>query len=69
VQNKKQTNMRAAGRDDNIMLTPPLRLSLEQVLEYVADDELVEITPKSIRIRKKILQAEYRMKALKHQQQ
>jgi GTP-binding protein len=52
---KKLTNMRASGSDDNIMLTPPIKHSLEQALEFIDDDELVEVTPKSIRIRKKFL--------------
>lgn len=52
---KKLTNMRASGSDENIILTPPTRFTLEQALEFIADDELVEITPKSIRLRKKFL--------------
>ena len=52
---KQLTNIRAAGTDENIVLTPPLRYSLEQALEFIDDDELVEITPQSIRIRKKFL--------------
>ncbi len=52
---KKLTNMRASGSDENIILTPARNLSLEQSLEYIGDDELVEITPKSLRIRKMIL--------------
>ncbi|HET9843488.1 MAG TPA: translational GTPase TypA [Gammaproteobacteria bacterium] len=52
---KKLTNMRASGSDENIILTPPVRHSLEQALEFINDDELVEITPKSIRLRKKWL--------------
>ena len=52
---KHVTNMRASGSDDTIKLTPPLNLSLEQCLEFIADDELVEVTPESIRLRKKIL--------------
>ncbi|OGC34318.1 GTP-binding protein TypA [candidate division WOR-1 bacterium RIFOXYB2_FULL_48_7] len=52
---KKQTNIRAAGADDAIKLTPPIKLSLEQALEFIDDDELVEITPKNIRLRKKYL--------------
>ncbi|MEZ6114239.1 MAG: hypothetical protein R3C99_24985 [Pirellulaceae bacterium] len=52
---KKLTNIRAAGSDDNILLKPPRRLSLEAALEYVEDDELVEITPTQIRLRKKLL--------------
>ncbi len=52
---KKQTNMRASTADMGIILTPPIKMSLEQAIEYVGDDEFVEITPKSLRIRKKIL--------------
>ncbi len=52
---KQLTNIRAAGTDDNIMLTPPIRFSLEQALEFNDDDELVEVTPESIRLRKKLL--------------
>ena len=52
---KQLTNIRAAGTDDNIMLTPPIRFSLEQALEFIDDDELVEVTPASIRLRKKLL--------------
>jgi GTP-binding protein len=50
---KKLTNMRAAGSDEALRLTPPRRFSLEQALEYIKDDEMVEVTPKSIRLRKK----------------
>jgi GTP-binding protein len=52
---KKLTNIRAAGSDDNILLKPPRRLSLEAALEYIEDDELVEITPSKIRLRKTLL--------------
>ena len=52
---KQLTNIRAAGSDENIQLTPPLNYSLEQALEFIDDDELVEITPQSIRLRKKLL--------------
>ena len=52
---KKLTNMRASGSDDNIVLQPPRRLSLEEALEYIADDELVEVTPANVRLRKKLL--------------
>jgi len=52
---KKLTNMRAAGTDDAIKLTPPRAMSLEQCLEYVSEDELLEITPRSLRLRKKLL--------------
>ncbi|MBM4258571.1 MAG: translational GTPase TypA [Deltaproteobacteria bacterium] len=59
---KKLTNMRAAGRDENIQLSPPREMGLEAGLEWIADDELVEITPQSIRLRKKILQQQFRPK-------
>ncbi|MDX1519272.1 MAG: translational GTPase TypA, partial [Gammaproteobacteria bacterium] len=55
LKGKQLTNIRAAGSDENIVLTPPVRMSLEQALEFIDDDELVEVTPKSIRIRKKFL--------------
>ncbi len=60
---KHITNTRAAGSDEALKLTPPTILSLEQSLEFIADDELVEVTPKSIRMRKTILNKEQRMKA------
>ncbi len=59
---KHLTNTRAAGSDDALKLTPPSILSLEQSLEFIADDELVEVTPKSLRLRKMILSKEQRMK-------
>ena len=49
------TNIRAAGTDENIVLTPPINFTLERALEFIEDDELVEVTPQSIRIRKKYL--------------
>ena len=52
---KQLTNIRAAGTDEDLLLTPPIRLSLEQALEFIDDDELVEVTPASIRLRKKLL--------------
>jgi GTP-binding protein len=52
---RKLTNIRAAGRDDNIILTPPRLMSLDQCIEFVSTDELVEVTPKSVRMRKKVL--------------
>jgi GTP-binding protein len=52
---KQLTNFRAAGKDDALLLTPPVRMSLEQALEFIADDELVEVTPQAIRLRKKLL--------------
>ena len=52
---KKLTNMRASGSDDKVMLPPPIVFSLEEALEYIQEDELVEVTPKSMRLRKIIL--------------
>ena len=52
---KKLTNIRSAGADENIILTPPIKFSLEQALEFIDDDELVEVTPASVRLRKKLL--------------
>ncbi|QIK37526.1 translational GTPase TypA [Caldichromatium japonicum] len=52
---KQLTNIRAAGSDENILLTPPIRFTLEQALEFIKDDELVEVTPKAIRVRKRHL--------------
>jgi len=57
---KQLTNIRAAGTDENLVLTPPIRFSLEQALEFIDDDELVEVTPTSIRLRKKVLVEGYR---------
>ena len=59
---KQMTNTRASGSDDALRLVPPTTLSLEQSMEFIGDDELVEITPESIRLRKKILSKEKRMK-------
>ncbi len=59
---KKLTNVRASGKDDNVLLTPPRRMSLEQALSYVEEDELVEVTPKSIRLRKRYLDPHERKK-------
>lgn len=60
---KQLTNMRAAGSDDNTKLTPAIIMSLEQCLEFITNDELVEITPNQLRIRKKILDSTQRMRA------
>lgn len=60
---KQLTNIRAAGSDENIILTPHLRLTLEQALEYINDDELVEVTPQTIRLRKKFLKEHERKRA------
>jgi GTP-binding protein len=62
---KQLTNIRAAGKDDNVLLSPPTRLSLEQALAYIGDDELVEVTPRSIRLRKRQLDANERRKEAK----
>jgi GTP-binding protein len=62
---KQLTNIRAAGSDDALRLTPPRVMSMEQALEYIADDELLEITPRSIRLRKRVLSHEQRMKMRK----
>jgi GTP-binding protein len=62
---KKLTNIRAAGKDDNVLLTPPVKLTLEYAVEFIADDELVEVTPQSIRIRKRYLKAHERKRAEK----
>jgi len=61
---KHVTNMRAAGSDDAMRLTPPLNYSLEQCLEFVEDDELCEVTPKNIRLRKRILNSDLRAKSI-----
>ena len=66
---KHVTNMRASGSDEALRLTPPTTLSLEQSLEFINDDELVEVTPKSIRLRKRILSHEMRMKAMSKKKQ
>jgi len=60
---KQLTNVRAAGTDENIVLTPPIRFSLEQALEFIDDDELVEVTPNAIRVRKKFLKEHERKRA------
>jgi GTP-binding protein len=60
VKEKKLTNMRASGSDDTVHLVPPRLLNLEQAIEFIREDELVEVTPKSVRLRKRILQANRR---------
>ncbi len=60
---KQLTNIRAAGSDENVLLTPPVRLTLEQALEFIDDDELVEVTPSCIRVRKKLLKESERKRA------
>jgi GTP-binding protein len=60
---KQLTNIRAAGSDENIILVPPIRLTLEQALEFINDDELVEVTPKAIRVRKRYLKEHERKRS------
>jgi GTP-binding protein len=60
IKTKKLTNVRAAGKDDAMLLTPPIQLTLEYAVEFIADDELVEVTPESIRIRKRMLREQDR---------
>jgi GTP-binding protein len=57
---KKLTNMRAAGKDDNVLLSPVKPLTLEQSISFIREDELLEVTPKSLRMRKAILSAQER---------
>jgi len=63
LKGKQLTNVRAAGTDENIQLTPPIVMTLEQSLEFIDDDELVEVTPNHIRIRKKHLTESERKRA------
>ena len=62
---KKQTNMRASSADEAIRLVPPRKHGLEQAIEFINDDELVEVTPSSIRLRKRILSSNMRPKSSK----
>src|SRR6186713_3587601 len=63
IKGKKLTNVRAAGKDENVVLTPPIQLTLESAVEFIEDDELVEVTPKSIRLRKRFLSEHDRKRA------
>jgi GTP-binding protein len=63
IKGKQLTNVRASGTDEAVVLTPPIQLTLESAVEFIADDELVEITPKSIRIRKRYLLEHERKRA------
>jgi GTP-binding protein len=65
TRSKKLTNMRASGSDEKVKLTPPVRFSLEEALEYIQEDEYVEITPESIRLRKILLREHDRKRAAK----
>ena len=63
MKGKQLTNLRAAGKDDKLLLTPAIRMTLEQAMEFIEDDELIEITPESIRIRKRLLKEHERKRA------
>ena len=63
IKEKKLTNIRAAGKDEAMLLTPPRRMSLEQAIAYIEDDELVEVTPLAVRIRKRFLDPNQRKRA------
>jgi GTP-binding protein len=65
LKGKKLTNIRAAGSDENVRLTPPVRMTLEQAIAYIEDDELVEVTPKAIRLRKRFLDPHERKRQAK----
>jgi len=65
---KQLTNIRAAGTDENLILTPPVKMTLEQALEFIDDDELVEVTPNFIRLRKKHLLEHERKKASRNKE-
>ena len=60
---KHLTAIRSTGADEKLLLTPPIIFSLEEAIEFIADDELIEVTPKSVRLRKRILNTELRLKA------
>jgi GTP-binding protein len=62
---KQLTNVRASGKDEAIRLTPPRRLTLEQAIAYIDDDELVEVTPKAIRLRKQVLNPTFRKRKVR----
>jgi GTP-binding protein len=65
LKGKKLTNIRTTSKDEAVRLTPPIRMTLEKALAYIGDDELVEVTPKAIRLRKRILDPNDRKKAEK----
>jgi GTP-binding protein len=69
IKEKKLTNIRAAGKDENILLTPPIRLTLEFAVEFIDDDELAEVTPQTIRIRKRYLKEHERKRAARGAEQ
>lgn len=63
LKGKKLSNVRSAGKDEAVRLTPPIRMTLERSLSWISDDELVEVTPKSVRLRKAILDPTERKRA------
>lgn len=63
LKGKQLTNMRASGSDENVILTPPIQMTLERALEFIDDDELVEVTPHHIRLRKRYLKENDRKRA------
>ena len=65
IKGKQLTNVRASGKDEAVRLTPPRQMSLEQAIAYIDDDELVEVTPKSIRLRKQTLNPSFRKKRVR----
>ncbi|MBJ7511697.1 MAG: translational GTPase TypA, partial [Brevundimonas sp.] len=65
IKGKQLTNVRAAGKDEAVRLTPARQMSLEQAIAYIDDDELVEVTPKSIRLRKQVLNPSFRKKRVR----
>jgi GTP-binding protein len=68
MKSKQLTNFRSTGKDDAIRLTPPKRLTLEQAIAYIDNDEMVEVTPKNIRLRKRLLDPNERKKASRAKQ-
>ncbi len=65
IKEKKLTNVRASGKDEAMLLIPPRRMSLEQAIAYIEDDELVEVTPAAVRLRKRYLDPNERKRAEK----
>jgi GTP-binding protein len=65
MKSKQLTNVRASGKDEAIRLTPPRRLTLEQAIAYIESDELVEVTPRAIRLRKAVLNPTFRKRRVK----
>ena len=65
IKEKKLTNVRSSGKDENILLTPPVKLTIEYAVEFIEDDEMVEITPKSIRLRKRFLKEHERKSSMR----